>query len=238
MNYFDTLEKKRKHVRKYDLNRIPPKECIERALYKAWKTTPGKNNAIPYQVLVWGPDKQIHKEAIHSLVVKSHKAVEEEAVKDPKLPNIRTQADHPDEGNFPNPHYEHVGLNPYLFTIHSRVSTPNRWYREMIKKGHQYDQGYEHLFEHIIDSVSVEVGLFAGNLGYYLLEEGLDISYNSCFRRRPEEWHKVGLNMVTTRPITMISCGYAKRYRELDLKLIGKKSWDVKPDMKDIIKWI
>ena len=69
MNYFDTLEKKRKHVRKYDLNKIPPKECIERALYKAWKTTPGKNNAMPYQVLVWGPDKQIHKEAIHSLVV-------------------------------------------------------------------------------------------------------------------------------------------------------------------------
>ena len=54
MNYFDTLEKKRKHVKKYDMNKIPPKECIERALYKAWKTTPGKNNAIPYQVLVWG----------------------------------------------------------------------------------------------------------------------------------------------------------------------------------------
>ena len=77
MNYFDTLEKKRKHVKKYDMDKIPPKECIERALYKAWKTTPGKNNAVPYQVLVWGPDKEIHKEAIHSLVVKNHKKCRE-----------------------------------------------------------------------------------------------------------------------------------------------------------------
>ena len=46
MNYFDTLEKKRQHVKKYDMNRIPPKEIIERALWKAWKTTPGKNALI------------------------------------------------------------------------------------------------------------------------------------------------------------------------------------------------
>ena len=44
--------------------------------------------------------------------------------------------------------------------------------------------------------------------------------------------------MVNTRPITMISCGDAKRYREQDMKAGGKKSWDVKPDMKDIVKWI
>ena len=238
MNYFDTLEKKRQHVKKYDMNRIPPKEMIERALWKAWKTTPGKNNAVPYQVLVWGPHLKFEKKAIHSLVVKSHKAVEDEAVKDKKLPNTKTQADNPEYGNFPNPFYEHVAYNPYLFTIHSRVSTPNKWYTEKIEQGHQYDQGYEHLFEHIIDSVAVEVGLFAGNLGYYLLEEGLDISYNSCFRRRPKEWHKVGLTMVNTRPITMISCGYATRYRREDMKEWGKESWDVKPEINEIVKWI
>jgi hypothetical protein len=42
MNYFDTLEK-RSHVKKYDMTKIPPKEKIERALWKAWKTTPSKN---------------------------------------------------------------------------------------------------------------------------------------------------------------------------------------------------
>jgi|TARA_R110000765_G_scaffold157157_2_gene260322 hypothetical protein len=243
MNYFDTLETKRNHVKKYHKDKIPSKDSIERALWKAWKTTPGKNNAMPYQVLVWGPDMEIHKEAIHSLVVKSHKNVEAEAVKDSKLPNTITQADDLSKGNFPNPYYEHIAFNPYLFTIHSRVSTPNKWYEKMVEEGHQYDQGYEHLFEHIIDSVAVEVGLFVGNLGYYLLEEGLDISYNSCFRRRPEEWHKVGLNKVTTRPITMISCGYAESYRkDVPNKFtgvpFGEDDWDNKPEIKDIVRWM
>ena len=71
MNYFDTLEKKRNHVKKYDMTKIPSKEKIDRALYKAWKTSPSKNQSMAYQCLVWGPDKEIHKEAIHNLVSKS-----------------------------------------------------------------------------------------------------------------------------------------------------------------------
>ena len=236
MSYFETLETKRRHVKKYHRDKIPPKECIERALWKAWKTTPGKNNAMAYKVHVWGPDMEMHKEAIHSLVVKSHKSVEDEAVKDPSQEQL--QKENPELNNFPNPYYEHIAFNPYLFTIHSRVSTPNRFYKQKIKEGHQYDQGYENLFEHIIDSVSVEVGIFAANLGYYLLEEGLDISYNSCFRRRPEQWHKVGLHNIKTRPITMISCGYAERYRYEDVKEWGKETWDVKPDIEDIVEWM
>ena len=79
MNNFDLLETKRNHVKKYS-NKIPPKEIIERALYKAWKTTPSKNNSMAYQVFVWGPDRELHKEAIHRLVVTSHKAAEDRAV--------------------------------------------------------------------------------------------------------------------------------------------------------------
>ena len=73
MNHFDLLETKRKHVRRYSVNKIPPIELIQKALWKAWKTSPSKNNAMAYQVLVWGPDKKIEKEAIHSLCVKNHK---------------------------------------------------------------------------------------------------------------------------------------------------------------------
>jgi hypothetical protein len=48
---------------------------------KHGKHTPSKNNSMAYECLVWGPekwgpDKQIHKEAIWNLVTKSHKAVE------------------------------------------------------------------------------------------------------------------------------------------------------------------
>ena len=235
MNYFDTLEKKRDHVRKYDMNRIVPKQIIERALWKAWKTSPSKNNAMAYQCLVWGPHLKFEKQAIHSLVVKSHSDVEDGAVANKNLPEI-TKTQGAKLGVVENPFYEHVKLNSYLFTIHSRLSTPNRFYKEQIKTGHYYDQGYSP--EDIIDSVAVEVGLFAANLGYYLLEEGLDISYNSCFKREVKHWHNVGLHMVDQRPINMISCGYAKRYRKQYLKSWGKDEWDVKPPKRDIIKWM
>ena len=228
MHYFDTLEKKRKHVRKYDMTRIPPKESVERALWKAWKTTPGKNNAMAYQALVWGPDKELEKEAIHSLVVKNHIDAEDKAVRLKRM--NKTQ------GGVANPFYEHIKLNPYLITIHSRLAKPNRFYQKQVDKGHYFDQAYN--VEKIIDSVSVEVGLFVGNLGYYLLEEGLDISYNSCFKREVKDWHKVGLTMVDQRPITMISCGYAERYREQDIKAWGREGWDVKPEINEIVKWI
>jgi len=230
MNYFDFLETKKHHVRRYIKDKIPPKESIENALYKAWKTTPSKNNSMAYECLVWGPEKEIHKEAIWNLVTKSHKAVEVKAVEEGLAETTQK--------GVPNPFYEHIKFNPYLFTIHSRVSTPNRFYTEKVKEGHFYDQGFESYIEKVIDAVAVEVGIFVSNLGYYLLEEGLDISHNSCFRRRPEEWHKVGLTMVKTRPITMLSCGYAERYRWQELKSWGKLSWDVKPEQKDIIKWM
>ncbi|BCU95200.1 MAG: hypothetical protein CM15mV8_0440 [Caudoviricetes sp.] len=65
-----------------------------------------------------GTDKEIHKEAIHNLVTKSHRAVEAKAVKEGRQKFYQTG-----DGQFPNPYYEHIAFNPYLFTIHSRVST-------------------------------------------------------------------------------------------------------------------
>ena len=202
------------------------RELVEQALYKAWKTTPSKNNAMAYQALVWGPDKQEEKNKIYSLCTKSHKAAEERAVA--KGLNTRIQ----DE---PNPFYYHIKDNQYLITIHGRKSTPNKFYQEQVELGHFYDQAHD--TENIIDSVSVEIGLFQGNLGYYLLEQGLDISYNSTFSRFIEDWHKLGL-MVEQRPISMISIGYAKRYRKEELDKHGKLEWDKKPDMKDIVKFV
>jgi len=232
MNHFELLETKRKHVRKYS-DKIPDKKIIDDALWKAWKTSPSKNNAMAYEVLVWGPDKQIHKEAIHRFCVKSHKKAEDRAVADEKLPEItKTQ------GGVPNPYYEHIKYNPYLLTIHSRVAKPNRFYIEKIKEGHFYDQGYESYIEKIVDSVSVEVGIFAANLTNYLLESGLDISYNSCFQRDVKSWHDIGLYQVKTRPILMMSVGYGIRYKRDDLKEWGKLTWDIKPEIDEIIRWI
>ncbi len=133
MNYFETLEKKRNHVMFYSDKKVD-RELVEQALYKAWKTTPSKNNAMAYQALVWGPDKQEEKNKIYSLCTKSHKAAEERAVA--KGLNTRIQ----DE---PNPFYYHIKDNQYLITIHGRKSTPNKFYQEQVELGHFYDQAHD-----------------------------------------------------------------------------------------------
>ena len=154
MNYFDVLENERKHVFKYT-DRIPDKEIIEDCLYKAWKTTPSKNQAMPYKVYVWGPDHKEEKAKIHKLVHRRHHEVELQAVKDGKQKSTQQGIE--------NPYYEHVKYNPYLFTIHMRNSKPNKFYQSQIKKGHWFDQGDPTRISLNIDITAVEVGLFAQN---------------------------------------------------------------------------
>ena len=100
MKHFDLLEQKRKHVKTYKKD-IPPKEIVERALYKAWKTSPSKNNAMAYEVVVWGPDKVKEKELIHGLVVKCHADVEDGSCRwSGKNPQGKSNG-------YENPYYRH-----------------------------------------------------------------------------------------------------------------------------------
>ena len=55
---FDFLESKRHHVRSYK-KQAPLQSTIDQALWKAWKTTPSKNNAMPYKVFVWRKQKDL-----------------------------------------------------------------------------------------------------------------------------------------------------------------------------------
>ena len=79
MDTFTLLETRRKHVMKYS-EKIPPLDVINNALWKAWKTSPSKNNFNPYEVFVLGPEKQKDKDAVYSMVRKAHIRAEDDAV--------------------------------------------------------------------------------------------------------------------------------------------------------------
>jgi len=78
MNTFDLLES-RHHVYKYN-DEIPPKKLVEDALWKAWKTTPSKNNAMPYKVFVYGPEHKAEKVKVWEMVYSNHKDAEIRAI--------------------------------------------------------------------------------------------------------------------------------------------------------------
>ena len=73
---FNLLES-RHHVRKYRVDKHPPKETIDKILWRTWKTTPSKNNFMPYYVHVLGPDQLETKIKLWEKSVANHKKTEE-----------------------------------------------------------------------------------------------------------------------------------------------------------------
>ncbi|WP_438964646.1 nitroreductase family protein [Winogradskyella sp.] len=227
MNTFDLLES-RHHVFKYN-DEIPPKELVEDALWKAWKTTPSKNNAMPYKVFVYGPEHKSEKVKVWEMVYSNHKDAEIRAVE-------RGQATRTEDGKV-NPYYEHIKHNPYLFCIHAEPREPNEFYRRQVELGMFFDQAWPERIDDFIDTTAVEVGMFAQNLSSYLLEKQIDVSYTSCFRREIKYWHQVGLTHSDYRPVMLISAGYCKTYRK-DVPYIKNGLPDIKPEHDEMIKWI
>tara|TARA_B100001057_G_scaffold296309_1_gene296504 strand:- start:20644 stop:21333 length:690 start_codon:yes stop_codon:yes gene_type:complete len=227
MSTFDLLEK-RHHVRFYK-DDVPPKDKIEFALWQAWKTSPSKNNAMPWKVIVYGPEHKEEKIKVWKMVAENHKDAEKRAMQ-------RGEATRTESGK-PNPYYEHIKSNPYLFCIHAQPRNPNKFYEKQVEEGMFFDQAWPSRVHNFIDTSAVEVGMFIQNLSSYLLEQNIDVSYTSCFFREIEKWHDIGLKDADYRPIVLMSAGYSELYRYEMLRSYGREKEDIKPEYEEIIKW-
>jgi len=78
--------------------------------------------------------------------------------------------------------------------------------------------------------------MFISNMTMFCMEEGIDVSYTSCFPRRVALWKDVPY--VKYRPLLLMSLGYSERYRYEDLEKSGELQDDIKPDIDKVIKWI
>ena len=230
---FELLEKRRRHVREYKTNVIPDKKLIDEALWKAWKTTPSKQNMQAYRCDVYGPDKVEEKKKIWKLVNKNHRDSDIRANAD-GIANVTQNA-----LEEPNPHYAHVLSCSHLFLIQSRLCTPNKYFQYQIDQGsHFADEQHEIYVNRIVDHTALETGMFASNLSAGLLANDIDVSYTICFVRDAQQWRDLGLDMMH-RPLFIMTCGYAKRYRWQDHQDNNVPvEDDLRPDHDTIIKWI
>ena len=92
-----------------------------------------------------------------------------------------------------------------------------------------YDQMHESHVDRIKDSVAVEVGMFAQNLTTFCMEEEIDISYCSCFKRSLKQWTE--LPFIKYEPRLLVSLGYGDKYRR-------RNEDDLKPEPEELIEWI
>ena len=137
MNSLELLEK-RKHVLAYDMDRHPPKDTVEKVLWKAWKVTQSKQKMMAYSVFVLGPDKEHEKILVYKNVVKNHADAEYRAAEMGK----KDTSDYiEDKEEFykiyfdrPNRDYFHIKQNPYLIIFTSRVVTKTNAYNERQRK--------------------------------------------------------------------------------------------------------
>ena len=226
---FETF-KKRKHVREFDTDVCPPRDLIDKILKQTLDCTPSKQNFMPYNIFVFGPDEQLYKDEFHRLATyNEHELVD---IKNP-LKSYKP----------PNPEYNCLLTAPYVLLFCKRwEDKPNKWQQEQWDKGKYLEaMSREYMSEHynLVDQISLEIGLLVSILTGFCMENNLDVSYTSCFARQPEHWKHFPFiiedNFFKT-PIVLVRIGKSKKYR-----IEGYNQEELndqhKPDFERIIKY-
>tara|TARA_B100001057_G_C22760042_1_gene915392 strand:+ start:103 stop:807 length:705 start_codon:yes stop_codon:yes gene_type:complete len=233
MNAYELLSK-RNHIHKYEKEKIPPKEQIDDLLYKAWKTTPSKNNFMPYHVNVLGPERVSERESITKKCMANKKKINEE-----KIPKHYSK-DHGDkwEEDGSNPSFIHINTAPYLLVFTQRICEPNQFYARAIRKGDFYEQMHEEYIGEIQRTTSVEIGWFMAHLTALALEQELDTSTLLCFPYHEKTWNKGWEDIPWVKyPVVLLgSIGYKKETRRQYLNPWADAN-DKKPEKETVIKW-
>jgi hypothetical protein len=240
MSIFDTLEN-RHHILKYKPIPIPDK-TVKELLYKAWKVSPSKNNFMPYQVNVLGPNRQEEKNIIWDKVMNNNKFYDDLGLQKDTKANPKMKIEYKFVNN---PNYFHVRQNSHLLVISQRVcKEPNEFYKRMVRiYGHYAEQCEIDEVIPTAESTSFEVGLFAAALTALCIEQKIDISYCACFPKNEQRWQDTPYvwydkeNKLAKVHIIM-SMGYSDVYRYEFMKTNGTTDQDIKPEMEEIIKWI
>lgn len=223
---FDILQK-RKHVVEYSKDDIPSKETINDILWHAWKTTPSKQNMMPYKISVYGPEHTQAKTSVWSKVAGNHHASEVSGTKKGRIkePSYRV-----------NPYYAHIHNAPWLLIFQYRVCTyTSPFYEKAIKRGHYMEQMYR---DDIIGSrtASFEGGLFAANIAALCLEKDIDISYCGCWPYSVDEWKDVP--GVEENIIMLLTLGKGSYYRRQKLEKDNSSHLEYKTAYEDIVKFV
>tara|TARA_Y100001937_G_C7091576_1_gene318008 strand:- start:115 stop:819 length:705 start_codon:yes stop_codon:yes gene_type:complete len=233
MDAYELLSK-RNHIHKYEKDKIPPKELIDDLLYKTWKTTPSKNNFMPYHVNVLGPEHVDEKASITKKCMANKKEINED-----KIPKHYSK-DHGDkwEEDGSNPSFIHINTAPYVLVFTQRICEPNPFYARAIRKGDFYEQMHEEYIGEIQRTTSVEIGWFMAHLTALALEQGLDTSTLLCFPYHTKTWNKGWEDIPWVKyPVVLLgSIGYKKETRRQFLNPWADAN-DKKPEKETVIKW-
>jgi hypothetical protein len=207
----------KKQIRVYDENQIPDSELVRSIIKKAYNLVPSKQNLIPFQIHVFGPDCRQEKEHLFKLSTQTTSNVSH---------NITVFA-------------------PYVLVLTNRlVDDPNESVLIRLKKGHTQSACDENKFMDkgsLIQS-SIEVGMYSSILTGLCLENNLEISYLKCFKSWYGKNSDIGewksLPCIKYSPLLLMCIGYRDKERNWDMsKEKAGTHLETKPDINNIIKF-
>lgn len=240
MSIYDLYET-RHHVMEYAAEPVDH-DLLKDLLWKAWKITPSKSNAMPYNVNVLGPKDQVEKNKIYDKVAGNHKFYDEVGLDYDTKANPKMKKEYKFKVN---PSYAHVKNNSHLLIFSSRVvPEPNKFYQTTIwREGHFFEQCEENEVTNIAESVSVECGFFAAYLTGLCREQGIDVSYTACLPKDIDKWKNTPYlwyndEKQIAKIHLIMSIGYAEKYRYEWLIENRRTKDDIKPEFDEVVKFI
>ena len=233
---------KYQYVMKYDTEKLPDPFIIKQSLYEAWSTTPSKQQFMPYNIFVLGPDDKKVKEMIYykALVreyetnfprwdvdVKDPVAVEKEFLKQRSAPQ-----------------YLNYKTAPYILICTQRVEDQVNPFNKMQQsKGFNFEQTTS---EWQKDSkrknraqglAMIEIGMFVQSFSNLCLKHNIDISHTRCLPTTMDFWSEPEFSFLENPPQLIISAGFGTAYRR-DFYPDLTHGIDYRPDFERIVKFI
>lgn len=220
MNLDTSLENYR-YVRDYRKEFSLSTEDFESLLYKAWEVTPSKNNFMPYNVYVIGPDRQDLKDLVYKKCVGNEGVVDD-------VPNV-------EEVRYSEikPRYWNIVSCSYLIIFTLRIETePNSFQQDAINRGVTFEAMNQKNTTAAAHNAKIEVGMFSTALSALCLQNGLDISHILNFPSNVEKWSEESFKFIERQPLMIMTVGKGLSYR----RDIVPETLDLKPDYKRIVK--
>lgn len=240
MNY--THMHKYQYVMDYDTEKLPDPFIIKQSLHEAWASTPSKQQFMPYNIFVLGPNDKKIKELIY------YKALVQEYETNFSRYNVdksdaiaveTTMLKHRAQ-----PQYLNYKTAPYILICTQRVEDQiNPWNNTLASRGWNFEQTTSEWQKdpkrknRAIGLAMIEIGMFVQSFSNLCLKHDIDISHTRCLPTTMDFWSEPEFSFLENPPQLIISAGFGKTYRR-DFYPELTHGMDHRPDFERIVKFI
>jgi len=224
----------RNQTRYFDQNEVPDKELIEKCLLKTHEIVMSKQNLMPYQCHIFGPDDYDIKRRFYELAstVEYRDPEKRQFYRMERLEKHERFFDK--QKRFPNGNSQLFA--PWVLVFSPRKPKPNKLVQDYLEG--QHEMNYEDIKNYDSGASKMEIGMFAALLGGVCVDEGLNVSYTGCINSRAlvEEF-----TWCKSQPAVSVSIGYPHtelNERYLYNKVFFKNKGEDKPKPEEIFHWM